>query len=129
MLIWQHLALPFLAVLVLGVVDAYGRRQLASWLVGLGWDTCVLCLGAAPAIFLSANASHLCGDQLHAVCWAFAYIFTIIIVAGLVVGKFRGEGNKHEGHAAASLMIGGALISVLIYVAGHPLPAGVALAH
>jgi hypothetical protein len=116
MLLWEHIVLPLLAILALGVMDRHARRGLAGWLVNLGWDSCVLSLGAAPAVFLSDTAAKLCGGREYAVCWGFAYMLAGIFVAGGIVGSLRGAEHKHDGHAAVALLVGGALLGSLIYV-------------
>jgi hypothetical protein len=117
MMVWEHIVLPFLAILALGVMDRHARRGLAAWLVNLGWDSCVLALGAAPAVFLSDEAAQMTGGKELAVCWGFAFILFSIFVAGGVVGSFRGIEAKHDGHALVSLAIGGVLLGSLLYVA------------
>lgn len=110
MFIWQHIILPLLAIVALGVADHHVKKGLSEWLVNLGWDTCVLALGAAPAVFLSDSADLLCGGQLVAACWGFAFVLSTITLAGFVVGKLRSIESKHVGHAFSALLIGGALL-------------------
>lgn len=122
MVIWEHIVLPLLAVVALGVADHRARKGLSEWLVNLGWDSCVLALGAAPAIFLSKNASELCGDSVKATFWGFAFVLASIAIAGLLLGKLRSLDVKHVGHAFVALMVGGALIGALVFVATRPIP-------
>jgi hypothetical protein len=117
MLLWEHIVLPLLAILALGVMDRHARRTLAGWLVNLGWDACVLALGAAPAVFLSESATRLFGGRELAACWGFAYMLAGIFVAGGIVGSLRGAEHKHDGHAAVALLIGAVLVECLVYVA------------
>lgn len=106
-------------------MDWSAQKGLASWLVNLGWDACVLSLGAAPAVFMSEAASGLCGGHEVAVYWGFAYVLSSIIVAGGVVGGIRRVESKHDSHALVALAVGGALLGSLTYIArwtpSHPL--------
>lgn len=117
--LWEHIVLPFLAVLALGAMDRHARPGLASWLVNLGWDSCVLALGAGPAVFLSENAVALCGGKTQATLWGFAFVLISIFIGGGIVGKLRGAHPKHDGHALIALMVGGALLGSLVYVATY----------
>ena len=117
MLVWEHVILPFLAVLALGAMDNHGRRQLSGWLVNLGWDTCVLALGAAPAVFVSEVGASLCGGTTMAAFWGFAFVLVTIFIAALGVGPLRSHQNQRVRHGFVSLCIGGALLGALLYVA------------
>src|SRR5690242_17346163 len=103
-------------------MDRHARRGLAAWLVNLGWDSCVLSLGATPAVFLSDSAAVLCGGQEFAIFYGFAFMLGCIFIAGGIVGAFRGVEDKHDGHALIALLIGGAFLGTLMYVATRQVP-------
>jgi hypothetical protein len=81
-----------------------------------------LALGAAPAVFLSESAALLCGGKEYAIFWGFAYVLGCIFIAGGVVGSLRGVEAKHDGHAAVALLIGGAFLGTLVYIATRQVP-------
>lgn len=103
-------------------MDRHARRGIAAWLVNLGWDACVLALGAAPAVFMSASAANLFGGQEFAIYWGFAFLLVSITVGGGIVGNMRGVEDKHDGHAVVALGIGGALLGTLMWIATSHVP-------
>jgi hypothetical protein len=117
MLVWEHVILPFLAVLALGAMDNHERRQLSGWLINLGWDVCVLALGAAPAVFVSEVGAKLCGGTTQAAFWGFAYVLGTIFLAAKTVGPLRAHENKRVRHGFVALGIGGSLLGALLFVA------------
>jgi hypothetical protein len=121
-MVWEHIVLPVLAIVVLGLLEVRATGSLVGWLVNLGWDSSVLALGAAPAIFLSSNAQKLFGSDTDAVHWGYVFVLTTIAVTGVFVGALRSNPIKREWHAICSVMIGGALLGALIYVAKYDTP-------
>ena len=117
MLVWGHVILPFMAVLALGAMENHERRQLSGWLVNLGWDVCVLALGAAPAVFVSEVGAKLCGGMMQAAFWGFAYVLGTIFIAAKAVGPLRAQQDKRVRHGFVALGIGGSLLGALLFVA------------
>jgi hypothetical protein len=117
-MVWDHITLPLLAVLALGAAELRAGKSIFEWLVNLGWDSCVLALGAAPAVFCGASAKALCGsDATH---WGYGFMLMTVAIVGLLLSNLRSSVNKNEWHAIAALVVGGALLGSLVFVAQYP---------
>ena len=123
MVVPEHIWLPLVAIVALGFLDQSWRHGFAVWFVNLGWDSCVLALGAAPAVFLSHGAAQLFHSETNAVLWGFAYVVVCMSVGGGLLAHLRELPYKHDGHAIVSLSCGGALLGSLVWVGDYVAPA------
>jgi hypothetical protein len=117
-LFFEHLLLPFAAVIALGVVDHRTRQgTIAEWLVNIGWDSCVLAAGAAPGIFAGARAIAWCGrNERYAQFGSVFFLLITVALAGLFVSPIKAKTSKTELHALGALFVGGALLCFLGYL-------------
>ncbi len=116
-LLWDALAVPFFAIVGLGLVDSrYGRRGLGEWFVHLGWDSCVLAAGAAPAIFSSPNSARFFGSHFVANRAVYGFEFVVVLIAGFFLSWLKGSEKKTETDALLALVVGGALLGFLAYI-------------